>query len=184
MQTLAFTLDQIPSPIGSMLVVTDAVGQLRALDWEDYEARLLRLLRLQYPGRAVELTRGATPAAISGTLAAYFAGELSGLSTLTLETGGTAFQREVWSALREIPAGQTLSYGALATRLGRTGAARAVGLANGSNPIGIVVPCHRVIGANASLTGYGGGMHRKQWLLEHEGVLQERGAQRLVSTRR
>jgi methylated-DNA-[protein]-cysteine S-methyltransferase len=126
---------------------------------------------LQYPGGTVELTRGALPAAISGALAAYFAGELNGLRTLPLETGGTAFQREVWAALREIPAGQTLSYGALATRLGRAGAARAVGLANGSNPIGIVVPCHRVIGANASLTGYGGGMHRKQWLLEHEGAL-------------
>lgn len=170
MQTLALTLDRIPSPIGSMLVVTDSRGQLRALDWEDYEARLLRLLRLQYPGRALELAAGATPLGIRSKLEAYFAGELGGLTTLPLETGGTPFQREVWAALRAIPAGQTLSYGALATRLGRTGAARAVGLANGSNPIGIVVPCHRVIGANASLTGYGGGLHRKQWLLEHEGA--------------
>jgi methylated-DNA-[protein]-cysteine S-methyltransferase len=176
MQTHTFTLDQISSPLGSMLVVTDARGSLRALDWEDYEARLLRLLRLQYVGCSVELVGGAAPRGVSVALAAYFAGEWAGLAALTVETGGTAFQREVWAALRAIPAGQTLSYGALARLLGRSGGARAVGLANGANPIGIVVPCHRVIGANASLTGYGGGMHRKQWLLEHEGVVLPHGA--------
>src|SRR5262249_23027417 len=85
-------------------------------------------------------------------------------------TRGTIFQREVWAALRRIPVGATLSYGALARELGRPRAIRAVGLANGANPIGIVVPCHRVIGSNASLTGYGGGIERKRWLLEHEGV--------------
>jgi methylated-DNA-[protein]-cysteine S-methyltransferase len=85
-------------------------------------------------------------------------------------TGGTPFQRRVWSALREIPVGRTVSYGALAQQLGQPSAARAVGLANGRNPIGIVVPCHRVIGSNAALTGYAGGLARKRWLLEHEGV--------------
>ena len=80
------------------------------------------------------------------------------------------FQREVWAALRAIPVGATTSYGRLAAAIGRPKAVRAVGLANGSNPIGIVVPCHRVIGADASLTGYGGGLERKRWLLEHEGV--------------
>jgi methylated-DNA-[protein]-cysteine S-methyltransferase len=83
-------------------------------------------------------------------------------------TGGTAFQREVWRALRKIRCGATVSYAKLADQIGRPTAVRAVGLANGSNPIGIVVPCHRVIGANGSLTGYGGGMERKRWLLEHE----------------
>ena len=82
--------------------------------------------------------------------------------------GGTDFQRQVWRALREIEPGDTVSYGTLAGRIGRASAVRAVGMANGANPVGIVVPCHRVIGADASLTGYGGGLHRKRWLLEHE----------------
>ena len=89
---------------------------------------------------------------------------------LLVETGGTVFQRSVWAALREIPVGQTLSYGALATRLQCPKAVRAVGLANGANPVGIVVPCHRIIGSDGSLTGYGGGVARKRWLLNHEGA--------------
>jgi O-6-methylguanine DNA methyltransferase len=90
------------------------------------------------------------------------------LDFVAVKTGGTPFQRMVWSALREIPAGAPTSYGELAKSIGRASAVRAVGLANGANPIGIVVPCHRVIGANGSLTGYGGGLERKQWLLAHE----------------
>jgi methylated-DNA-[protein]-cysteine S-methyltransferase len=102
-------------------------------------------------------------------LRAYFAGELRDFD-VALELAGTAFQREVWQALREIPYGETISYGELAARVGRPGASRAVGLANGRNPIAIIVPCHRVIGADGSLTGFGGGLARKRWLLEHEGV--------------
>ncbi len=83
---------------------------------------------------------------------------------------GTPFQRRVWAALTHIPAGETRSYGAQATQIGRPSAVRAVGLANGQNPIGLVVPCHRVIGADGSLTGYGGGIERKRWLLRHEGA--------------
>jgi methylated-DNA-[protein]-cysteine S-methyltransferase len=98
----------------------------------------------------------------------YFAGELAALNELPVRTAGTPFQREVWRALREIPHGTTVSYGKLAEQIGRPKAVRAVGLANGSNPIGVVVPCHRVIGSNGSLTGYGGGIERKRWLLEHE----------------
>jgi O-6-methylguanine DNA methyltransferase len=89
---------------------------------------------------------------------------------VAVATGGTAFQKSVWAALRQIPVGETLGYGALAARLGKPGAARAVGLANGLNPIGIVVPCHRVIGASGTLTGYAGGVERKAWLLAHEGA--------------
>jgi methylated-DNA-[protein]-cysteine S-methyltransferase len=100
-------------------------------------------------------------------LTAYFAGELHAFD-LALAPEGTAFQRAVWKALLDIPFGATESYGALATRIGHAQGARAVGLANGHNPIGIIIPCHRVIGANGSLTGYGGGIERKQWLLEHE----------------
>ena len=100
-------------------------------------------------------------------LEAYFAGERTEFE-LDLQLEGTAFQREVWAALLEIPYGETWSYGELAERIGKPGAARAAGLANGRNPVGIIVPCHRVIGADGSLTGYGGGLERKRFLLELE----------------
>ncbi|MBV9266742.1 MAG: methylated-DNA--[protein]-cysteine S-methyltransferase, partial [Acidobacteriaceae bacterium] len=98
----------------------------------------------------------------------YFSGELEAINALPVRTAGTPFQREVWRTLREIPCGTTISYAQLAVRIGRPSAVRAVGLANGSNPIAIVVPCHRVIGSDGSLSGYGGGIERKRWLLEHE----------------
>jgi methylated-DNA-[protein]-cysteine S-methyltransferase len=103
-------------------------------------------------------------------LSAYFAGHVESIDTLAIATGGTTFQRRVWSALRAIPAGRTVSYQALAAAIGHPRAVRAVGAANGANPIGIVVPCHRVVGTDGSLTGYGGGLDRKRWLLSHEGV--------------
>ena len=109
-------------------------------------------------------------------LEAYFAGELTEFQ-VDLRLEGTAFQREVWGALREIPYGETWSYGHLAGHIGKPGAARAVGLANGRNPVGIIVPCHRVIGADGSLTGYGGGLPRKQLLLQLE---RERSEPRLA----
>jgi methylated-DNA-[protein]-cysteine S-methyltransferase len=100
-------------------------------------------------------------------LGEYFAGTRTQFD-LPLNMIGSAFQRRVWAALRDIPCGETTSYGALAASIGAPGAARAVGLANGQNPVSIIVPCHRVIGANGSLTGYGGGLPAKQWLLSHE----------------
>ncbi len=169
MSAAPFLLGTLPTPIGTMLLVFDEDASLRALDWSDHEARMRRLLRLHY-GTAFSLRDAALPPAIRDPIAAYFTGDLGAIDGLAVCTNGTAFQREVWTALRHIPAGTTLSYGALAQRLGRTKAVRAVGLANGANPVGLVVPCHRVIGANATLTGYGGGLHRKQWLLAHEGV--------------
>jgi methylated-DNA-[protein]-cysteine S-methyltransferase len=104
---------------------------------------------------------------VAEQLDAYFAGELS---TFDLEMNllGTLFQQRVWSQLCDIPYGETISYGELARRVGNANASRAVGLANGRNPIALIVPCHRVIGANGSLTGYGGGIERKTWLLDHE----------------
>ncbi|TGD95957.1 methylated-DNA--[protein]-cysteine S-methyltransferase [Methylobacterium nonmethylotrophicum] len=165
----AFLLGTLPTPIGTMLLVFDEDAALRALDWSDHEARMRRLLRLHY-GSAFALHEAAPPLAIRDPIDAYFSGDLCAIDGLGVRHNGTPFQREVWAALRGIPAGTTLSYGALAQRLGRDKAVRAVGLANGANPVGLVVPCHRVIGANASLTGYGGGLHRKQWLLAHEGV--------------
>ena len=104
---------------------------------------------------------------VAAQLDAYFAGELSAFH-LEMNLLGTPFQQRMWSQLCDIPYGETISYGELARRIGNANASRAVGLANGRNPIALIVPCHRVIGANGSLTGYGGGLERKTWLLEHE----------------
>jgi methylated-DNA-[protein]-cysteine S-methyltransferase len=161
-------LDRMATPIGEALIVTDDAGWLRAFDWADREADMSRLLRLHYGSHP--LAAGAMPAMLRQTLEQYFAGDLACLRGIAWRTGGTAFQRSVWTALTAIPPGQTLSYGVLAAKLGCPRAVRAVGRANGSNPISIVVPCHRVIGADGSLTGYGGGLHRKLWLLRHEGT--------------
>jgi len=167
-QFLTFVLDRLTTPIGTMLLVTDDDGALRALDFEDYETRMKELLRLHYG--AVALTSGRAPKAMRSALSAYFDGDFAALKTVEWRVAGTPFQRKVWTALPGIPAGQTMSYGALAAKLGSPNAMRAVGHANGSNPISVVIPCHRLIGANGSLVKYGGGLHRKQWLLRHEGV--------------
>jgi methylated-DNA-[protein]-cysteine S-methyltransferase len=115
------------------------------------------------------LVRATDPGGLSSALAAYFAGDLAAIDGLPLaEAIGTPFQRAVWGALRAIPCGETRSYGEQARAIGRPSAVRAVGLANGANPICIVVPCHRVIGSTGALVGYGGGVERKRWLLAHE----------------
>ncbi len=160
------TLDRISTPVGELLLVTDGDGVVRALDFDDYEDRLMRLLTRHYG--PVVLTPGRAPAAVRAAIDAYFAGDRSALYAIAVRTGGTEFQRQVWAALRAIPAGETRSYGQLAVSIGRPKAVRAVGLANGANPVGIIVPCHRVIGTNGTLTGYAGGIERKKWLLEHE----------------
>jgi methylated-DNA-[protein]-cysteine S-methyltransferase len=157
------------SPIGVIRLVTDEEGRLRALDFEDYEARNLALLRRHYG--SAEMSHGKAPPRIAEALAGYFDGDLAALDTIEVVTNGTAFQEAAWAALRAIPAGKTRSYAQQAAAIGRPKAVRAVGLANGSNPVGIVNPCHRVIGASGDLTGYGGGIERKRWLLEHEGAL-------------
>ncbi|HLT76820.1 MAG TPA: methylated-DNA--[protein]-cysteine S-methyltransferase [Ferrovibrio sp.] len=169
MTTQILFYDEIETPIGKGLLITDVDGHLRAFDWEGYEARFLRLLRLHY-GAATPVAPKPAPVAIRHALEAYFAGDLSLLGSIPCATAGTTFQRAVWAALREIPIGQTMSYAALAAKLGCPKAVRAVGLANGANPIGVVVPCHRVVGSNGSLTGYAGGLERKRWLLAHEGA--------------
>jgi methylated-DNA-[protein]-cysteine S-methyltransferase len=164
----AFRFDRLKTPIGIALLVTDDDGLLRALDWEDYETRMRQLLRLHYG--AVELKNAKAPTAMKAALSAYFKGDLDRIDDIKWRVNGTAFQRKVWTALPKIPAGSTLSYGALAAKLGSPRAMRAVGHANGSNPISVVVPCHRLIGADGSLVKYGGGLERKRWLLQHEGV--------------
>jgi methylated-DNA-[protein]-cysteine S-methyltransferase len=147
----------IDSPVGPLTLAGNGhrVMHLRMVD-QTYE-----------PDRADwQRDEAAFPEAVE-QLDAYFAGILTEFD-LELELHGTGFQRQVWAALQTIPYGQTRSYGDIAKLLGAPGAARAVGLANGHNPIGIIVPCHRVIGANGSLTGYGGGLDRKRALLELE----------------
>jgi methylated-DNA-[protein]-cysteine S-methyltransferase len=169
-----WTLDRLRAPVGVMLVVTDDHDRLRALDWDDSECRMQRLLRIHYGDGRVELAAGHAPIAIRERLEGYLAGDFAALDGIPVRTNGTAFQRAVWAALRGIPAGETMTYGDLARRLGRPRAARAVASCNGANPVGVVVPCHRVIGANGSLTGYAGGLARKRWLLAHERALFRR----------
>jgi methylated-DNA-[protein]-cysteine S-methyltransferase len=164
-----------------MLLIHDPEERVHALDFHDFEARMRRLLRLHYGedgGDFIVKSRKA-PAAIRQALANYFAGDLIAIDSIPVATAGTAFQRDVWAALRRIPPGTTVSYGGLARKLGRPKSVRAVGLANGANPIAIVVPCHRVIGADESLTGYGGGIDRKRWLLTHEGAAFEKAARHI-----
>jgi methylated-DNA-[protein]-cysteine S-methyltransferase len=160
------SVDRLPTPIGDALVITDETARLRALDWADCEHRMRILLRHHYG--SVTVMEGRLPERLRQALIGYFEGEYSSLESVEWRTAGTLFQRLVWTTLTTIPPGQTLSYAALAARIGRPKAVRAVGLANGANPISIVVPCHRVIGADGSLTGYGGGIERKRWLLDHE----------------
>jgi O-6-methylguanine DNA methyltransferase len=156
-----------------LLAVFDGAGRLWALDFEDHAERMCRLLRTQH-GVSEVRAQVRAPRAVRAALDAYFAGDLAALDALPVHTGGSAFQRRVWTALRKIPAGTTTTYGALARALGCPNASRAVGRANGSNPVGIVVPCHRVIGASGTLTGYAGGLERKRWLLAHERVSTSR----------
>jgi methylated-DNA-[protein]-cysteine S-methyltransferase len=128
---------------------------------------MLRFLRLHYGKKGYRL-EPAHNHGLRETMDRYFAGDTEAIDDIPVQTSGTPFQRSVWKELRKIPSGAVVSYGKLAGKIARPTAVRAVGLANGSNPISIVVPCHRVIGSDGSLTGYGGGLERKRWLLEHE----------------
>jgi methylated-DNA-[protein]-cysteine S-methyltransferase len=160
--------DRLATPIGEAVIVTDDAGYLRAFDWADRDASMARLLRLHYGSVVPE--PGGAPSNLKGLLRRYFEGDVRCLAAIRWRTAGTPFQRSVWTALTAIAPGKTLAYGALAAKLGRPRSVRAVGLANAANPISVVVPCHRVIGADGSLTGYGGGIERKRWLLAHEGA--------------
>ncbi len=162
------TLDRVATPVGEVLLITGPGGAVRALDFAGYEDRMHRLLARHNPDAA--LVEGRGPEAVRTAVLAYFSGDVRALDALPVKTGGTDFQKAVWAALRAIPAGETRTYGQLATAIGSPKAVRAAGLANGQNPIAVIVPCHRVIGANGTLTGYAGGLERKRWLLAHEGV--------------
>jgi methylated-DNA-[protein]-cysteine S-methyltransferase len=163
MRILATTLT---TPIGPVTISSGPDG-LVGVDFDlvgtALEARLRRRVGL------CEIEWGPQPAA--AILSAYFRGSLRAVDNLQVTPLGTPFQRQVWAALRRIPVGKTTTYGALAAAIGRPEAVRAVGAANGDNPVAIVVPCHRVIGADGTLVGYGGGIERKRWLLVHEKAL-------------
>jgi methylated-DNA-[protein]-cysteine S-methyltransferase len=171
-QALTFALTRMKTPIGTALVATDDCGVLRVLDWEDCADRMQRGLDRLYRtegGVQLDVRRGAAWS-VRERLEAFFAGDLAAIDEIPVTSAGTPFQRKVWKALRKVPVGKTWSYAQLAARIGHPAAVRAVGAANGLNPISIVVPCHRLIGSDGSLTGYGGGLHRKEWLLRHEGA--------------
>jgi methylated-DNA-[protein]-cysteine S-methyltransferase len=170
-----FFLERVTTPTGRMLIVSDDAHCLRAVDWEDHEQRMQKLLYRHHGATAVRLWEVSRPSAARRSLQAYFDGDIDAITGQPIATNGSDFQRMVWNALRRILVGDTISYGALAAQIGRPTATRAVGLANGANPIAIVIPCHRVIGANASLTGYGGGLDRKRWLLAHESACSASG---------
>jgi methylated-DNA-[protein]-cysteine S-methyltransferase len=153
-------LDHFDSPVGRLRILFDDQGRLHGLEFED---------RAKSAGTPITECRA--PSSIREPLDAYFKGELTALDRIEVATQGTAFQEAAWAALRAIPPGATRSYGQQAAAIGRPKAVRAVGLANGANPVAIVNPCHRVIGASGELTGYGGGLDRKRWLLAHEGAI-------------
>lgn len=161
---IVIDVERLSSPIGALTVAARG-ARLCLLHFGSDEAGVRRALERWYPGETIAAGK-VRPA--RAALDAYFSGNLTALDAVEVEMHGTAFQRRVWDALRRIPAGTTSSYGALANTIGEPTAVRAVGAANGANPIAVIVPCHRVIGANGSLTGYGGGLDRKRWLLAHE----------------
>jgi O-6-methylguanine DNA methyltransferase len=155
------------SPIGPLTLVTRE-GGIAGL----YMTQHRHIPPQETFGPQIAVTDHPALARTAEQLTAYFAGELTDFE-IDLSTSGTPFQRRVWAALRDIPHGETVSYGELAAALGQPTASRAVGLANGRNPISIIVPCHRVVGADGSMTGYGGGVERKRWLLSFESGMQQ-----------
>jgi methylated-DNA-[protein]-cysteine S-methyltransferase len=160
----------VATPLGEMLALASDAG-LCALEFSGPGARLPRLdarLRRWFPPHEIVDREVPVIAHARDWLRAYFAGTSADANAIPLDMRGAEFERRVWTALRAIPPGGTTSYGAIANALGSSGASRAVGAANGANPVAIVVPCHRVIGSSGALTGYGGGLDRKTWLLDHE----------------
>lgn len=159
--------DLVETPIGPMLLMVKG-DMLIGLEFDDQPDRYMKDIRRRFPDHAMR--EKVNPGGFSDRVRAYYKGDLQAIDGLPARGDGTPFQERVWAELRRIKVGTTISYGELAMRLGDRNAMRAVGLANGRNPISVVVPCHRVIGADGTLTGYGGGVPRKNWLLNHEGV--------------
>jgi methylated-DNA-[protein]-cysteine S-methyltransferase len=165
MNTIA--LATVDSPIGELTVAARG-SRVCLVHFGPVSEYVRSALAAWYPD--APLASADDPAGVVGVLTRYFSGDLASLDEVEVELHGTPFQQRVWNALRTVPAGMTTSYADLAGRVGSPSAVRAVGAANGANPVAVVLPCHRIIGSNGSLTGYGGGLDRKRWLLNHEGV--------------
>jgi methylated-DNA-[protein]-cysteine S-methyltransferase len=161
-------IGEVDSPIGGVMAAVGD-GRVSALCFADGWPRQQADLERRFG--AIEWRPAADPAGVLTRLTAYFAGDLGALDPIAVDPGGTPFQQAVWQALRAIRPGETRSYGELARAIGQPHASRAVGAANGSNPVSLILPCHRVIGSDGRLVGYGGGLDRKRWLLRHEGVI-------------
>jgi methylated-DNA-[protein]-cysteine S-methyltransferase len=156
---------EIESPIGPLALAAHD-GRVCLLHFGRADDRVRRTLHRWYPSESIG--RHADPAGAVTVLDSYFNGKLNALDAVAVEMNGTLFQQRVWDALRRVAAGKTASYIGIARAIGAPASVRAVGAANGANPVAVIVPCHRIIGANGSLTGYGGGLARKEWLLRHE----------------
>jgi methylated-DNA-[protein]-cysteine S-methyltransferase len=165
---VALVLETLDTPLGGFSVATDREGRLRAAEFADRRHRLDRSLRLRFVRGGFKLVEGATPPNISSALRDYFDGDANAIDRIPVVLDGTDFQNKVWTALRMVEAGSPIPYSTLAARIGKPEAVRAVGAANGANPFSVVIPCHRLVGANGALTGYGGGIERKRWLIDHE----------------
>jgi methylated-DNA-[protein]-cysteine S-methyltransferase len=163
-----FQLAVCESPVGP-LTVAGRGERLALVQFGDQRDAASAFLRRHDPGAAI--VEHADPAGAVSALGAYFAGDLGALDRLEVDLLGTPFQQRVWSELRKVAPGRTASYLDIAKAIGSATSTRAVGAANGANPVAIVVPCHRIIGTSGSLVGYGGGLERKRWLLQHEGIL-------------
>jgi methylated-DNA-[protein]-cysteine S-methyltransferase len=159
--------DVIETPVGPLEMFA-AEGGMLGLAFPGSETGIRHWLQRRFG--TFEERETADPFGFSGILGQYFAGDVGAIDRIRVDTGGTAFQKRVWAALREIPVGTSISYATLAREVGSPRAVRAAGLANGQNPVCIVVPCHRVIASDGTLCGYGGGLDRKRWLLQHEGA--------------
>jgi methylated-DNA-[protein]-cysteine S-methyltransferase len=157
----------LASPIGELTLAAHD-QKICVLHFGTDDEGVRRSLRRWYPAETIEAAPD--PAGAIDRLQAYFDGELDALDSIDVELNGTTFQKQVWAALRTVRAGTTAAYAEIARAIAAPSAIRAVGAANGANPIAVIVPCHRIIGTNGSLTGYGGGLDRKRWLLEHEGL--------------
>ena len=171
---MTYFCDRTSTPVGEMNLVCDGEGCLHLYGWYEHS---------KLPSRFSDATPRRDPFGLSTAMGDYFRGDVTVIDKLPVVFSGTPFQVKVWNALRTIPAGQTTSYGALAKEIGEPKAVRAVGLANGANPVAVIVPCHRVIGSDGSLTGYGGGLERKKWLLAHEAQHAAQGLFAKESTR-
>ena len=160
-------LATVDSPIGELTVAARG-SKVCLVHFGPDSEKVRAALSSWYPDHAIEPQ--ADPGGVVTVLERYFAGDLASLDEVDVELHGTEFQQRVWHSLRSVAAGTTSSYAELARRVGAPAAVRAVGAANGANPVAVVLPCHRIIGSNGTLTGYGGGLDRKRWLLNHEGV--------------